>query len=197
MDPYNPYSPPASRESAPASRPVKKRAGRLWIKWAYLSICSVSFVVSLASTELAPYVGGQVMALIIYACFFGWLTLACTWIYAAWSEIPRQTRGWIEPSDAVWKLFYPFYNLYWMFFVSGALCDVLNARLSRLRVDPIAPKNMSIVGCWIHLAGNLARMPGLVGIGPFIAIIGHGVWFNYMLECDRARGILAEHGVED
>ena len=118
------------------------------------------------------------------------ITLTCFWIYMAWSAIPQNERRGRTPGEAVGMLFVPFMNLYWMFSISTQLCDILNTRLSRSGSTPSAPKGLAVLGCVASLTMNLGIIPSFASIAPFITLITGGIWFTYMLECDKARGVL-------
>ena len=199
MDPYNPYSPPATSVDAVGFETMRlayRPAQGMATKWMYLGVSLAQFLVGLGtladSTKLqTAFVLVQLPVALVS------MVLICIWIHTAWSDIPADERGDITPGGAVGKLFIPFYNIYWIFAISTSLCGVLNSKLVRIGSQPLAPKGLAVLGCIVHLLTSAANIGGLEGAGPFIAVISYGLWFAYMLECDKARTILARNTYEE
>jgi hypothetical protein len=164
------------------------------IKWMYIGVCAVLFVLAfgmrLPIDQRSVPMANVLLKIVRGALSIARMTLTCVWIYMAWSAIPQDERRGRTPGEAIGMLFVPLVNLYWMFAISTQLCDILNARLARSHSAPIAPKGLAILGCVVSLAMNVAIVPSLASVAPFVTLISGGIWFTYMLECDKARGVL-------
>ena len=121
--------------------------------------------------------------LTIAACIVAYLLASIVgllWLHASWKAIPDQFRTtkdgrFITPHDAVVNMLIPFYNLYWIFYMHGVLCDAIDAQLVRLGSRRRAPKVLAMMAAAVHLVPwvNLA-------LAPFF-------WCAYMLAADRAK----------
>ena len=201
MDPYNPYSPPAVSVDTVGFETMRlayRPAQGMGTKWMYLAICIAQFVVgiTIGFGGVAPF--DPWLALIRLGLVGAWLAVVCVWISTAWSEIPNSDSEGIGPGRAVAGLFIPLYNLYWMFTVSSALCDVLNKRLARIGSRAVAPKSLCALCGILQIAVYFVPYATLLPISsPFIAMASSGLWFAYMYQCDKARTILARNTYEE
>ena len=195
MEPYNPYSPPRSpaEPKSPDARAHPSSRG-MAIKWTYIGACALLFALSFGMTlpidQSSVPMANALLKIIRGTLSIARIALTCVWIHMAWSAIPQSERRGRTPGEAVGMLFVPVMNLYWMFSISTQLCDILNARLARSGSTPFAPKGLAVLGCVVSLVMNVMIIPSLASVAPFVTLIAGGIWFTYMLECDKARGVL-------
>jgi hypothetical protein len=181
-----------------ASHPAQGSASEVWgppgalrVKWFYLACGLLTFALSIAAHAMGPKRGVAFVLLSAPITLTGW-GLALAWLHTTWSEVPTDRRGDITPGGAIGKLFIPFYNLYWMFSVSGALCDVLNLALARVDRPSRVSKGITVSACVLGLFGNVGMIPDLAVVAPYVAVAVHLFWFTHMRQADGARIELAE-----
>lgn len=196
MEPYNPYAPP----SATYSPPVPARGDRLaaWaqpggtsLKWFFLGNALITFALRAGASLASADVGSTLLALSLLPAVVG-LVLVLVWIYTTWSEIPAADCGDMTAGAAVGKLFIPFYNLYWMFSVSGTLCEVLNRALARVDQPSRVNKGLTVFACIVGFMENVSRIPELASAGAYVSFVAQALWFAHMHQADGARVTLAE-----
>ncbi|HQY62881.1 MAG: DUF4328 domain-containing protein [Myxococcales bacterium] len=185
---HNPYAAPHAARfpgfgPPQPTGPIAYRAHSGALKWVYLA----SLVGGIALMVLGGVAGGAgaeevgvVLALLGGTlALFGRLVIALMWTYSAWAAIPADYRVTgsgkrVSPGEAVGFLFVPLYNLYWMFVVSGGLCDALDYLLRTSGSHRTAPKSLSLVSCIFQFVPYMNIL-----VAPFL-------WFFYMLSFDSA-----------
>jgi hypothetical protein len=126
--------------------------------------------------------------------------IVVAWVYLAWRGIPASHRGTMTPSRAACTLLLPVYNLYWAFAMNLALCDTLDGVLVAAGSDKRAPRTLAIVATtsWVVLTTIFVGLTALHRANTPMAILltvaVDGLWFAYMILCDRAREEVARLG---
>ncbi len=193
---YNPYAAPQVAGGFAFGPPmglgpVAYRPHGGGLKWVYLASLLGGY--ALVGVGAAVAAGGEEDAGIAVLAFgaimavFVRLIVALVWIYGAWAAIPpdyrlTSTGRRVSPGEAIGYLFIPFFNLYWMFVVSGGLCDAVNSLLRSSGSYRTAPKGLSLAACICQFVpyGNAL-------IAPFL-------WFFFMLSLDAASQAAASSG---
>jgi len=103
--------------------------------------------------------------------------LGLAWLYTAWRRVPEPCRRTydnrkVEPSEAVWKLFIPFYGFYWLFVANIGLCSALERHAKQVRLQRNGPSSFALVTCLVQLVP-------LVGL-----LLAPLFWFTLMFRID-------------
>lgn len=113
----------------------------------------------------------------------GWFGSALYWVYDAWSSIPEEHRnapiaGAVSPGGAVALFFIPCFNLVWMFAINYAIADSINRTLAAQGSAEQCSTGLAMSACALHAV-------------PYCNILfGPILWFFWMRDADRARGLL-------
>jgi hypothetical protein len=187
MGQHNPYAAPHARFPGfgppQPTGPIAYRAHSGALKWAYLGSLLGGILVMVLGGVLGgageEEIGFGLVGLGALLALFGRLIIALMWTYSAWAAIPADYRitgsgKRVSPGEAIGFLFVPLYNLYWMFVVSGGLCDALDYLLRSSGSHRTAPKSLSLVACIFQFVPYLNIL-----VAPFL-------WFFYMLSFDSA-----------
>jgi hypothetical protein len=100
------------------------------------------------------------------------------WLHRAWARLPVAHRATyegrrIEPNEAIWKLFIPFYGLYWLFTVNVGLAGAVERHLhAHGPKSARAPSTLAFVACLVELV-------------PFVTVIvSPFLWGYFMARTD-------------
>jgi hypothetical protein len=123
-----------------------------------------------------------VQSLVHGAGFLASIALGLVWLHRAWARIPEPCRRTyddrrVEPDEAIWKLFIPFYGVfYWVFIASIGLCGAVERHLKRVRAQSASvPSTLAFVTCLVQL------VPGVnLFVSPFL-------WGLFMARVDGAQ----------
>jgi hypothetical protein len=191
---YRTLAPPV--EAAPESpRPfVPAPSHGAALKWPYLVLTVTSFALAGSFCVIAVDQIGRLFkhgdpldhALLEWmvagglAAYLLASALGLAWIHASWKAVPEQFRvakdgRYITPYQAAVNMLIPLYNLYWLFYMHGTLCDAIDAQLVRLGSRRRAPRTLAMIASGIYLVPylNLAIAPVL--------------WVAYMFAADGAK----------
>jgi hypothetical protein len=199
--PYNPYGAPV----AAASPRGDVRAPGEVITWLYagavalsFSICLVlRFQVELGFTrgELRP-LAGIVDGPLIWAK----MILALAWVYFSWRGVPPRSRGDVSPVNAVVRLIFPVYSLYWVFAVNTRLCDALEATLAQAGDHRPAPRLLALVAPVGHFVFACIGVVMLAGDWKSVAFVPMALanlgWIAFAFRCDILRRAVAGLAVQ-
>jgi hypothetical protein len=181
---YNPYAPPARASSADPSspRPVPYRAAAT--KWVYLGLAGVLALAAMllyGREELGiqdDWRPGLVVAVELFVA----LSASCglVWLYQAWSVVDT------NPGGAVGRHFIPIYGMFWLFICQQHLCSSIDSALAEARQPGRGPRDLAVLGPGMYVAAVLLMWTPLKEYSLLVTVAERGVWFLYMLLCDRA-----------
>lgn len=103
------------------------------------------------------------------------------WFHRAWARVPPESRrGYdgkpIEPNQALWNLFIPFYGIYWLFQANIALCGAVERMLQQSGAKSAkAPSTLAFVACVAQLVPYVNLL-----VSPFL-------WAALMARVDVAQ----------
>lgn len=113
------------------------------------------------------------------------VALGLLWLYRAWARVPVEARKTydgrkVSPSDALTRLFLPFYNIYWMFIANVGLCGAIELHARQRGRPTRAPSSLAMAACIVQLIPAIGLL-----LGPL-------VWFAFMIRIDMLQSTLDE-----
>jgi hypothetical protein len=206
----NPYAPPRAAVEALAG-PLRHAPGRALV-WMYAAAFGVRTAIN-GSYALGWRPSTSLVSAASVAVGVAHTGIVLAWIFLAWRGIPRSHRGTMSPWRAVYSLFMPVYDAYFVVAMNVALCDTLNGILESARDGAgrnlslrRAPRTLAIVASvvWLSMfpAGLIVRFTNPRGLyAAWLLVTATGpmsgaLWFAYMLLCDRAREVVAQLGAD-
>lgn len=192
---FNPYLPPQSGGDDRPS-PERGRLRRSYLAWIFGGLNGI-VIFALALTHVVEYSESTAILWELVKKVDGIfalvkLAIVGVWIHTAWSDVPLGTREelHVSPGKAVGFLFIPFVNFYWILAMPRRLCIALDRALISRGGKASAPIVIALLAPALHLLhGLLSKTTEGLPVLVSFAVTG-GLWFAFMLRCDRARAEL-------
>jgi hypothetical protein len=190
---YNPYSGPAHDARSTAAEGIPRVPGEN-LRWAYAGLSALNAALFLALRfPLTFGIDGARQATLVTLVDnylrWGFVVIALSWLYAAWSGIPHaaQQRQDVTAGNAVAKLFIPFYNLYWIFAVNLRLCNAIDGLLIENGDERRTPAGLSVLAIIVYYVPTLMLLSSFKEYAFVAAIADNVLWTVYLFQMDELR----------